>query len=83
MRGDVRGSGHGKLERLGWARFGGLVLACARLFLQNLYMRGARSEWCVRVRADGHSRKYIIARHATKGSASAAAPKSTYKPGSS
>ena len=54
----------------------------------EISVRGARAEWCARVRADGRaraqSRKEIKKnRRAAEGSASAAARKSTYKPGSS
>ena len=55
----------------------------------EISVRGARAEWCARVRADGRaraqSRKEIKkkSRRAAEGSASAAARKSTYKPGSS
>ena len=89
MHGDVRGSGHGKLERLGWARSVGLRWH-VRVCFPEISTCAVRVLSGARVRAHGRaraqSRKEINkskSRRAAKGSASAAARKSTYKPGSS
>ena len=55
-------SGHGKLERLGWGRFGG-VLACACSFVRK-YLRAARvlsgARACARMGARARSRGHIF-----------------------